>query len=210
MIFVIGYLIGSLSFSNWFATRFAKTDLLSFGSKNAGASNVGQLLGTKVMVVVGCLDLGKGAISLWVGRYLDLSTDCLVLLGSAVITGHCWSCFLHFRGGRGIASLTGVILGLGWFNVVGTSLLIASIGLICGNRPVFVALAVSGLPLLGLIFDKNPLGLTLLAAIIFVKRILGHTLIPESPDGMLRGYVRRMIFDRDVISNIGWIRREDE
>ena len=47
----------------------------------------------------------------------------------------------RFKGGRGIASLTGVILGLAWFSVLSGSLLIASVGLVLGYRPVFVAIA---------------------------------------------------------------------
>lgn len=208
LVAVIGYLIGSLSFSNFAARRLANIDLLTFGSKNAGASNLGQLLGSKAMIVVGCLDLAKGAATLAVGGFSPLPPEYLILLGCAVIAGHCWSCFLRFKGGRGIASLTGVILGLGWFGVLWSSLLIASVGLVFGNRPVYVALAVLSMPLTGWVFDKDFLGLGFLTAIVFMKRILGNNLTPESPDGILRGYLRRAVFDRDITSNEGWVRRE--
>jgi len=209
VILVIGYLVGSVSFSSMAAMRFARTNLLKFGSKNAGASNVGQLLGMRAMVIVGCVDLSKGAIAVWGLRYLGVSTNYLVMLGCAIVVGHCWSCFLGFKGGRGIASLTGVILGLGWLDVFCVSILIAIVGVVVGNRPVFVALAVLALPFAALIFDKDPLGLASLAMIVFVKRIIANTLIPESPDGLLRGYLRRLVFDRDITSNVGWVHRSD-
>jgi len=209
VVLVIGYLVGSISFSNMVAMHFAHTNLLKFGSKNAGASNVGQLLGMKAMVIVGCVDVSKCALSVGILRYVGVSTNYLVLLGCAVIAGHCWSCLLNFKGGRGVASLTGAILGLGWLDVFCASMSIAAVGVVIGNRPVFVALAVLALPFTALIFDKDPLSLASLGAIVFVKRILGNTLIPESSDGLFRGYLRRLVFDRDIVSNVGWIRRGD-
>lgn len=202
-----GYLIGSISFSSLISRRFASADILSFGSRNAGASNVGQLLGFKAMLIVGCLDLSKSALYVAGLSYFDFSTDFLILFGCSVIAGHCWSCFLGFKGGRGIASLTGVILGLAWFSVLSGSLLIASVGLVLGYRPVFVAIALIGLPFIGFLLGHDPVGLVCLVSMIFVKRVTGNDLMPQFPDGLLRGYLRRVIFDRDIESNTDWVRR---
>lgn len=202
---VLGYIIGSVSISSLISKHWANVDILSFGSRNAGASNVGQLLGFKAMVVVGCLDLGKSAVSVFLLRHFGFSSEVILIFAAALIAGHCWSCFLRFKGGRGVASLTGVILGLSWFGVLAVGLSIASLGLIFGYRALFVALTLIGLPVIGLLFDKDPLELVCLVAILFVKRLTGNALVPQSPDGIIMGYLRRLIFDRDIASNADWI-----
>ena len=202
---ILGYIIGSISLSSLLAKHFANVDILSFGSRNAGASNVGQLLGFKAMVIVGCLDLGKSAESVFALRYFGFSSGVILVFAASLIAGHCWSCFLRFKGGRGVASLTGVILGLSWFGVLSVGLSIASLGLIFGYRALFVALTLIGLPAIGLLFGKDPLELMCLVAILFVKRITGNALVPQSPDGIIMGYLRRLVFDRDIASNADWI-----
>ncbi len=91
------------------------------GSGNIGATNVGRLLGGKFFAFVFTLDVLKGLLpplaAAWVVRHFFPTPDALVyllwlLVGFSAILGHMFSCFIHFKGGKGVATSAGVVLGL--------------------------------------------------------------------------------------------------
>ncbi len=105
------YLIGSLSPSYLICKYYYAVDIRCYGSNNPGSTNVLRVVGPKAALVVFLLDLLKGLIvvalaKLWGGNILPL------LCGIAVVIGHNWSIFLKFKGGKGIATSLGVILGV--------------------------------------------------------------------------------------------------
>jgi glycerol-3-phosphate acyltransferase PlsY len=107
---VAGYAVGSLSPSALVARGFG-VDLRSRGSGNPGATNAGRVLGRKWGVLVGVLDVLKGLVPTviaanWVGPHLAYA------VGLAAVLGHIWSPFLHGRGGKGVATTLGAILGV--------------------------------------------------------------------------------------------------
>lgn len=116
----IAYLLGSVPFG-LLVGFWRGIDVRKQGSGNIGATNVGRLLGGKFFALVFILDLLKGliptlaaALVLRKGTASPSTLDYLLwlLVGFAAIAGHMFSIFLRFRGGKGVATSTGVILGV--------------------------------------------------------------------------------------------------
>jgi glycerol-3-phosphate acyltransferase PlsY len=114
----IAYVAGSIPFG--LLVGLAKgIDPRRAGSGNIGATNVGRLLGGKYFALVFTLDLLKGlvpmlaaALLLPPGEQTAATFSLWLLVGLAAILGHTFSLFLNFTGGKGVATSTGVILGL--------------------------------------------------------------------------------------------------
>jgi glycerol-3-phosphate acyltransferase PlsY len=128
---VIGYLAGSLP-TSYLAGRVAGIDLRQRGSKNLGATNVYRVLGWKYAIPVGLIDVAKGAVPVTAAGAAGPPADWFPLLvGCAAVAGHVFSCFLRFRGGKGVATAAGVVLALApgalglsaavWVTVLGTT-----------------------------------------------------------------------------------------
>ena len=112
---VIGYLSGCLQSSYFVGRLVNKIDIREHGSTNAGASNVTMVMGAKWGVVVGILDILKGAAAVWITCYFfPGNTDYIFISGIFAILGHIYPFFLGFRGGKGIATLIGMFLALNW------------------------------------------------------------------------------------------------
>ena len=105
---VAGYAAGSVSPATWLA-RARGVDLRSFGSGNPGASNVGRALGRRSGVVVAGLDSAKGLVPAVVFGLLD--HDAGLVAGVAAVLGHVSSPLLRGRGGKGVATTFGVVVG---------------------------------------------------------------------------------------------------
>lgn len=114
----VAYVIGSIPFG--LIVGLAKgIDPRRSGSGNIGATNLGRLLGGKFFALVFTLDLLKGLVpTVAAGAILHFAPGdrggylLWILAGAAAITGHLFSLFLRFRGGKGVATSTGVVLGI--------------------------------------------------------------------------------------------------
>lgn len=100
--FFIGYFFGALPFGVWVAKAHGVC-IFEVGSGNPGATNVLRTIGKKAGYTVFALDALKSILAVAIGTYYG--TPYLSLLG--VLMGHSFSCFAHFKGGKGIASLIG-------------------------------------------------------------------------------------------------------
>jgi len=107
---VVGYLIGSVNPAAIVA-RIFHVDLRRTGSGNPGATNVGRALGPRWAVLVGALDILKGFVPAVLFGYLGGQTAGEVA-GLAAVLGHITSPFLKGRGGKGVATTLGAILGV--------------------------------------------------------------------------------------------------
>lgn len=104
-----GYLAGSLSPAALLA-RSRRVDLRSAGSGNPGATNVARVLGVRWGVLVGLLDVAKGALP---ALAFGLAGDAAgMVAGAAAVVGHISSPFLRGRGGKGVATAFGAVLGV--------------------------------------------------------------------------------------------------
>jgi glycerol-3-phosphate acyltransferase PlsY len=107
------YLLGSVP-TSYLAGRFAAgIDLREHGSRNLGATNVWRVLGPRYAIPVGLFDMAKGTVSAVVFGPLAGNAPWIPLLtGGAAIAGHVFPLFLRFRGGKGVATAAGVLLGI--------------------------------------------------------------------------------------------------
>ena len=111
---VLSYLVGSFPTAYVMGRMLKGIDIRQHGSGNVGATNALRALGKGPGLAVLLIDILKGALAVVaLGSFLSLDgiVEC-VLLGIAVVCGHNWTVFLRFKGGKGIATSLGVLIGL--------------------------------------------------------------------------------------------------
>ena len=110
------YLLGSLSFAVIVSRVMGLADPRSYGSKNPGAANVLRSGNRKAAVMTLAFDALKGYVPVllaWVyGPRIGLGETTVALVGLAAFLGHLWPVFFGFKGGKGVATAAGVLLGL--------------------------------------------------------------------------------------------------
>lgn len=118
-ILIVAYLLGSIPTSVWIGKTFYGIDLRERGSKNAGATNAMRIFGWKVGLTVLVIDMlkGWGAVNLihLTNYYIPQTGDFIefqLLLGIAAIIGHIFPIYVGFRGGKGVATLFGLVLAI--------------------------------------------------------------------------------------------------
>jgi glycerol-3-phosphate acyltransferase PlsY len=108
MAILAAYGIGSMPFAWLLARRYGATDLRRVGSGNVGATNVLRASGATAGVLVAILDVAKGAASVVLADRLGAGPGTAAAAGMAAIVGHIYPVWLHFRGGKGVATACGV------------------------------------------------------------------------------------------------------
>ena len=119
LIILLAYLIGSMPTSVWVSRYFFNIDIREYGSGNAGATNTFRILGKKWGTFVMVSDMLKGLIAVklvWLlPYYFDHEIPRYTLqiaLGLAAVAGHIYPVWADFRGGKGVATLFGLVLGI--------------------------------------------------------------------------------------------------
>ncbi|MDA3780608.1 MAG: glycerol-3-phosphate acyltransferase, partial [Bacteroidales bacterium] len=119
IIIIVAYLLGSIPTSVWLGRYFYKLDIREHGSGNAGATNTFRVLGIKAGIIVFIVDILKGFVAVnlihFTHYYIPHSGDYIniqLLLGIATIIGHIFPIYVGFRGGKGVATLFGVICAI--------------------------------------------------------------------------------------------------
>jgi len=113
LIFVFGFLFGSIPFAYIISKAVAGIDIRKVGSGNVGATNVARVLGLKWGSLVFLLDALKGFLPVLIVRLLvPYNIELALATGLAPILGHIFTPFLGFRGGKGVATSLGVFLAL--------------------------------------------------------------------------------------------------
>jgi acyl phosphate:glycerol-3-phosphate acyltransferase len=118
LLLLISYLIGSIPTSIIAGKLFRGIDIRQYGSHNPGATNTFRVLGKKIGIGVGLIDIGKGFLAVVLLPAL-IPTDSWatlemrkILAGFAAVAGHIWTVFAGFKGGKGVGAAFGVFLGL--------------------------------------------------------------------------------------------------
>jgi glycerol-3-phosphate acyltransferase PlsY len=119
LVIFLAYLIGSIPTSIWVSRHFFDIDIRDYGSGNAGATNTYRVLGSKWGTFVMIADMVKAIIAVKLAFLLpDAHMFELYLinmqigLGLAAVLGHIFPIWANFRGGKGVASLFGMVLGI--------------------------------------------------------------------------------------------------
>ena len=172
--FIVGvcYLLGTLP-SAYLAGRFLRgIDIRDLGDRNPGTANAWRLFGAKAGVAVFIVDCAKGIGAVLLARLIVDSQDAALLGGLAVVAGHNWPVYLGFKGGRGAATLLGVLL-ITWPQAAFPLFLLGGIPLLL-TRSSTVAL--------GFIFSSFPLvawltgaSLSLIGYSVVLMALVGYT-----------------------------------
>jgi glycerol-3-phosphate acyltransferase PlsY len=125
IIAILSYLVGSIPTSIIVARKVRRIDIRQYGSGNAGGTNVIRVLGWKAGVFVIAMDMAKGLVAtMLISRLMygpipfenrtpfDDFTVVQIIAGCAAILGHIWTLFAGFRGGKGIATAGGMLIGV--------------------------------------------------------------------------------------------------
>jgi len=121
IIVIGGYFLGSLHGSKM-AQWFSGVNVKEQGSKNSGASNATMVLGWKYGALVAIIDIGKGILAVLLLSYFLNSTSfpneqivyLLFLMGAMVVIGHNFPIWMNFDGGKGTASVIGILFAIDW------------------------------------------------------------------------------------------------
>jgi len=109
---VIAYFMGSIPSGVWIGKYFKGIDIREHGSKNTGTTNAYRVLGARFGMLVLVIDALKGFLPPFLASRCGVSGNILVIIGLTAIIGHTLSCFLGFKGGKGVATSLGVFLFL--------------------------------------------------------------------------------------------------
>jgi glycerol-3-phosphate acyltransferase PlsY len=188
------YLLGSISNALWIGNLFFKVDVREHGSKNAGATNTLRVLGWKAGAPVFILDFAKGvgAVCLILLTSLEKNPEppdrfmsntfvsYQIALGIAAVLGHIFPVFASFKGGKGVATIAGVILAI----FPAAMLMVLGIFIICLLITRYVSLssmiAAVFLPLIVIVFFDfcmgiyEPLTLEIFSVLATVMVLITH------------------------------------
>jgi glycerol-3-phosphate acyltransferase PlsY len=110
---VIAYLLGAIPFGYLLVKWTTGADVRTGGSGNIGATNVLRTTGRVAGIGTLLLDIGKGYLAVWIaGRLSDHGVTAMCVAALAVMAGHAYPVFLHFKGGKAMASFVGAFLCL--------------------------------------------------------------------------------------------------
>lgn len=170
---IAGYLIGSIPTAYIFGRVLKGIDIRKFGSGNVGATNALRVLGKGPGICVLLLDIIKGFIPVFFLGHTELLR---IIFGVSCIIGHNWTVFLNFKGGKGVATTLGVLLGLA-FSIKGigialTITVLAWLIVFLSTRIISVASIISSLafPLAVILLKQTP-------TIIYASLILAFFII---------------------------------
>jgi glycerol-3-phosphate acyltransferase PlsY len=119
-IILLGYLIGSIPTAVWVGKTFRGIDIREHGSKNAGATNTFRVLGKRFGWLVLIVDVSKGILAACLPHFFSYMLEgykdeflILQLCGSfSAVFGHVFPIFAQFRGGKGVATSLGIVIGI--------------------------------------------------------------------------------------------------
>ncbi|MDR1614509.1 MAG: glycerol-3-phosphate 1-O-acyltransferase PlsY [Campylobacteraceae bacterium] len=193
--YIISFFVGGIPFGLILAKKFAGVDLKNMGSQSIGATNVLRVvkeknpaLAKKLAVVTVILDAFKGVFMLIVGSLLGFDANALWLMAIMAVAGHCFSPYLKFEGGKGVATGAGVML----FLLPIETLIAIIVWFICGKL-----LKVSSIASLSAV-------LALIVAVIFI-----HGTIPEVNSFMPLGIIVVIVCYKHIPNIIRLIKKEE-
>jgi glycerol-3-phosphate acyltransferase PlsY len=192
-IILLSYLIGSFPTGFVFGKAIKGIDIRSIGSKSIGATNTGRLLGTKIAIIVLAIDILKGFLATALVSQINLGDLAMlpewikIIAGLSAILGHIFPVWIGFKGGKGVGTGAGMLLGLiplemgfGFvlFIIVVALTRYISLGSILAAGFIFIALVV----------ESRYLGLPIPQAYMIISAVLLITVLVTH-----RGNIRRLI-----------------
>ena len=190
---IIGYLLGSIP-TAYIVSRTRKgIDIRNVGSGNMGAANVIREIGTHEGLLVGLIDVAKGAGAILIAQALNISEPWVFGTGFGVLVGHNFPVFAGFRGGRGSATIIGIFLVLAPKSILVTLAIIAIPFFTTRKFTSAILIGFALLPLFAWLFEGSlPLVRYALAVDLFmlVRNLSGIKQV------LAKGVIKDMIYDR--------------
>ena len=177
----IAYLLGSIPTSVWIGKAFYNIDVREFGSGNAGATNTFRVLGKNAGIPVLIIDILKGTLAVALAYFSDFEvngTEFINLqlgLGIAALLGHIFPVFAGFRGGKGVATILGIVICI--LPLASAFSLIVFLIVLFSSRIVSLSSMLAGIsfPLIlnFLLHNQNPV-LTIFSIVVAALLIVTH------------------------------------
>lgn len=190
----IGFLSGSLMFSQWLARAFLRADLRTVGDGNPGTTNVFKAGGKWIGVLAFVLDVLKGAIPVALARYaIGIDGIGLVAVSLAPVLGHAFSPFMRFNGGKAVAVTFGVWMALSFWEVPFLGGVALALWYTCiSNSGWAMAMTLASLFVYLLLFGANPLLLVIFALNAVIIMFKYRADLSRSP--ALRPWISRRLW----------------
>lgn len=175
LLFIIGFLAGSIPFGYLAGRMMQGVDLRQIGSGGTGATNVLRTVGKKASAAVVILDFLKGMVPVLAAAWLGAGPGWTAAVAVATVAGHCWSPFIGFRGGKGVATGGGAAIALfpAMLLVLPVMLLIVwrtryvSLGSVTGA--VLAVVLAAAATVMGALVWQSAVAIALIAAIILFR-----------------------------------------
>ena len=184
---VIAYLLGSIASAVWIGQIFYRTDVREYGSGNSGATNAFRVLGKKAGIAVLLIDSSKGWLSVNLATIMHLLgithfipgtapfIDLQLALGIAALLGHIFPVYVGFRGGKGIATLLGIILAVHTSAALASMAVFVVVLLVTRYVSLSSMVAASAFPIvLILVFETTISSLVIFSLIIAILVLITH------------------------------------
>ncbi|NPV07552.1 MAG: glycerol-3-phosphate acyltransferase [Anaerolineae bacterium] len=208
---IVGYLAGSIP-AAYIAGRVLKgIDIRDYGSGNVGGANIMAHVSPWAFVPVVATDLLKAILPVWGALSMTGSEWAAMAAGAGAVAGHCWSLYLSFTGGRGMAATLGSLLplfplGVAW--IVGVHF----IGSAFRRAPLADILALASLPVLARLSGQYAAvvwGAVAILLLVAAKRLHANRLpLPNDPASRRQVLLLRLLYDRDVPPGVPWTERK--
>ncbi|MFQ6049749.1 MAG: glycerol-3-phosphate acyltransferase [Candidatus Paceibacterales bacterium] len=199
---ILGYLLGSLPFGYIITKLSTKKNILEIGWRKTSGSNVFKNIGIWQGALTGILDAGKGFLAVGLAQNQGLPIQIQALAGAAAVTGHNWSCFLKFAGGRGIGTFVGAFLVLSP-KILGFSIIPLILLALIWNASIGTIFFLITAIVLSVYFNQfETAGLLTLASLapIFIKRLSPiEEILPARAFGSGRWQAGKKAQDRTVL-----------
>ncbi|PIU68616.1 hypothetical protein COS81_03330 [candidate division WWE3 bacterium CG06_land_8_20_14_3_00_42_16] len=209
VVFLFSYLFGSIPFSYLIGKYIKKIDLKKIGSRNPGGSNLFSNTNLFWGLIGALLDIGKGIFLVIIGKYLKFDGLSINTLIIGTIVGHCWSLFLNFKGGRGVAASIGTLLfvypqnfGFGFavgllvtllnlfkIHTLSSFILDTSLGTFVGYLVFILASLVNK--------QENSLLISLIVFVLIIIRRVTEDLSEYRGKGRFKIFLIRLFYDRN-------------
>ncbi|MGY8988461.1 MAG: glycerol-3-phosphate 1-O-acyltransferase PlsY [Flavobacteriales bacterium] len=194
---ILAYLIGSFPSAVWLGKTFYNKDVREYGSGNAGATNTFRVLGKKAGIPVLLMDVFKGWFAVYLASMTDGNTISQLSFGIAAVIGHLFPIYTGFRGGKGIATLLGFMIGMEPIASGFCALIFLISFLISKYVSLSSIIASITFPLVIFLYDyKNPPDESLITFSIFVP-ILALITHQKNIERLIRGEENKAKFGKN-------------
>jgi len=195
---VLAYLLGSIPAAVWIGKKFHNIDVREHGSGNAGTTNVIRVLGWKTGIPVLLIDVVKGSLATLLPVIFKLAEpgssqiiNLQIAAGVTAIIGHIFPVFAGFKGGKGVATVFGVLLALQFFLTLSCFGVFLIILLLTGIVSVSSMSAGLAFPvLLFLVFDTPSLVFKIFSVVVAIALIYTHR---KNIERLMKGEEKKLI-----------------